>query len=149
MLQIIALTSLFALGHALPMPGRLHAQDQVAVAKHDLPRGVVITEDDVVLQPSSGRSGEAGGPGWITRRLVRAGEELRPPAVARPALVGRGETVEVRRATGTVQLSVTGTAVAGAGLGERIRVRIARGWTVEGVVVGPALVELTNESREM
>jgi flagella basal body P-ring formation protein FlgA len=125
----------------------LHGQELVPVARHDLPRGVELTDDDIDMAASSGRTGAVGGAGWITRRVIRTGEELRVPAVAPPELVARGEAVELRSTTGTVQLSVAGTAVTGASLGERIQVRIARGWTVEGVVVGPALVALPREKR--
>lgn len=140
---------LCVLQHAVPqLQQPLYAQEPVALARHDLARGVVLTDDDIEMKSASGtRTGAAGGVGWITRRVIRAGEELRAPAVAPPELVGRGETVELRRQSGSVQLSIAGTALTGAALGERIQIRISRGWTVEAVVIGPALAALPGESR--
>jgi flagellar basal body P-ring formation protein FlgA len=123
---------------------RLAAQEaRVPVAARDLPRGAVLSEGDIAFRSATGgRSSESAAAGWVTRRVVRAGEELRPPAVARPDAVRSGEEVVVRVRQGTVLLTLRGTAAAGAGIGEKVWVRVGTGWRVEGVVAGPGEVTI-------
>jgi flagellar basal body P-ring formation protein FlgA len=130
---------------AVPADGRV----TVPVARHDLPRGAVLSADDIELRVAAATRSAAdyASAGWLTRRVIKAGEELRGPAVTRPEVVRRGEAVELTTTTGPVVLTLAGTALGGGGMGERINVRIARGWTVEGVVVGPSQVALRNELR--
>jgi flagella basal body P-ring formation protein FlgA len=124
-------------------------QVTVPVARHDLPRGAVITDEDIELRVvDTARSAvEYAAAGWLTRRVIKAGEELRSPAVVRPDLVRRGDIVEMTATTGSVVITLSGTALGGGGIGDSVNIRIARGWTVEGVVVGPARVALRNELR--
>lgn len=124
-------------------------EPQVPVAARDLPRGVVLTGADIRMGvgPGVGRSGELGEAGWVTRRVVRAGEVLRAPAVGRPRVVKSGDEVEVRWAGGAVSVVVRGVAAGSAGVGERVRVRLGTGWRIEGVVIGPALIEIQSPGR--
>jgi flagellar basal body P-ring formation protein FlgA len=130
-------------------PAAADGQVAVPVARHDLPRGAVLTDDDIELRAagSARATVEYAAAGWLTRRVIRAGEELRGPAVVPPELVRRGETVELTAATGSVVITLSGTALGGGAIGEPVNIRIARGWTVEGVVIGPARVALRNELR--
>jgi flagella basal body P-ring formation protein FlgA len=125
-------------------------QPGVPVAARDLPRGVALSEADVAAPPS-GAAG-AGSPGesvvgWVTRRVVRVGEPLRPPAIARPQLVQAGEEVTVRLQGAGVLLTLRGTAAAGAGMGDRVWVRLGTGWRVEGTVAGPGEITITAPGR--
>jgi flagella basal body P-ring formation protein FlgA len=121
----------------------------VPIARHDLPRGAVLTDDDIELRvaPGTRSAADYAAAGWLTRRVIKAGEELRGPAVTRPEVVRRGEAVELTTTTGSVVITLAGTALGGGGMGESINVRIARGWTVEGVIVGPSRVALRTELR--
>lgn len=130
------------------VPSAARAQEKVPVAARDLVRGVALSEEDIEYRPPSGkRGGEPGEAGWVTRRVIRAGEELRHPAVARPQVVGPGEPVEVRWSGEGVTLSLRGVAASGAGEGEKVWVRVDQGWRLEGVVVGPAMVEIQSPGR--
>jgi flagellar basal body P-ring formation protein FlgA len=141
----VAQVSGLAHGHAITADG----QATVPVARHDLPRGAVLTDDDIELRVAAATRSAAdyASAGWLTRRVIKAGEELRGPAVARPEVVRRGEAVELTTTTGPVVITLAGTALGGGGMGESINVRIARGWTVEGVVVGPSRLALRTELR--
>jgi flagellar basal body P-ring formation protein FlgA len=121
----------------------LAAQGGVPIAARDLPRGTVLSEADIAFRDAGGRrTGEAAEAGWVTRRVVRAGEELRTPAVARPEAVRSGDEVTVRVRQGTVLLTLRGVAAAGAGIGETVWVRIGTGWRIQGVVAGPGEVAI-------
>jgi flagella basal body P-ring formation protein FlgA len=85
--------------------------------------------------------------GWTTRRVIAAGEPLLPPAVSPPDLVKAGDAVEAVWRGRTIQLRVKGTAAGSAALGERVLVRVDARRRLEGVVIGPALVELESMDR--
>jgi flagellar basal body P-ring formation protein FlgA len=134
----LLLTALLLAG-AVPLP----AMAQVPVAARDLPRGATLTPADILLREGTGGdAAEAVTAGWVTRRMIRAGEALRAPAVGRPDAVRSGEEVTVRLRQGTVQLTLRGVAAAGAGIGETVWVRIGTGWRLEGVVAGPGEVSI-------
>jgi flagella basal body P-ring formation protein FlgA len=134
---------------ASPVRARVRAgvETQVAVATHALARDVVLSDADiatssVVLWGAPQDSTELPAAGWVTRRVIAAGEQLREPAVSKPALVkaGAGVTIEWRR--GTVALSMRGTAAGSASLGESVWVRTENGHRLQGVVAAPALVRI-------
>jgi flagella basal body P-ring formation protein FlgA len=120
----------------------------VPVAARDLARGVVLTAEDVEFRAVGGTAparaaGEQPGAGWVTRRVVRAGEPLREPAVARPAVIESGQTVEAIWDDAGVVLRVRGTAVGAAALGERVIVKVDAKRRLEGVASGPGLVRIS------
>lgn len=121
------------------------------VAARDLERGEVLTAADIRYVAASGEQAThapASLVGWRTRRLIDEGEPLREPAVSPPDLVRAGETVQAVYRGRSIVLRVTGTAAGSGAMGERVLVRVDARRRLEGVVIGPALVELdTNESR--
>lgn len=133
--------------------GGLHAQTAgqaaLAVAARDLPRGVVLTAQDIVSAPLPAGRDTAGiaRPGWTTRRMLTAGEPLVVPAVAPPDLVEAGQTVQAVWRHGAIELRLAGQATGSGALGERVLVRIDTRRRVQGVVVGPALVQLESPDR--
>jgi flagella basal body P-ring formation protein FlgA len=125
-----------------------HAQNaarRVAVAARLLPRGAVLSVEDIVYRDST-----IGGPmdtntvaaGWVTRRLIGAGEVLRAPAVERPAIVSANEPVDIEWADQNVMLTLRGIATRNAALGERVPVRTGFGHRVDGTVVAPGRVRI-------
>ena len=133
---------------ALALPASpLAAQESAGpVAARELPRGAVIRPADV----DGANPGEALAVlGWVTRRVVRAGEPLRAPAVAPPALVASGETVQLLWSAPGMELRMRGRALGSAALGETVGVRLDVRRRFEGVVVGPGLVRMepSRESR--
>ena len=153
-----------ALVGALAVTGRpLHAQQDsgasratatqpVPVATRHLARGTVLEAADMSMPGiarHNGPDGEASGvaPGWVTRRLVRAGEPLRPPAVAPAPLVTAGSAVRLVVRGEAFQMSVDGVAVVAASLGDTIPVRLGAKRRVRGVVTGPAQVVAVDSPR--
>ena len=128
--------------------GLAHAQvttTRAAFATRLLPRGTVLTADDIVYRDTTLR-----GPvdtnhvsaGWVTRRLIGAGEVLRMPAVERPAMVSANEPVSVEWADRNVLLTVRGIVTRNAALGERVTVRTALGHRIDATVIAPGRVRI-------
>jgi flagella basal body P-ring formation protein FlgA len=107
----------------------------VPVAAREIARGVELTGADI-----SGDSTERAG--WLTRRVIHAGEPLKEPAVVPPQLVRAGTEITVRAETGGVTVTRTGTALMSGSLGERVRVRIDTQHIVTGIVAGSATVRI-------
>ena len=124
----------------------------VKVAARRLPRGTVLREHDITVVRATPREGarDTESPvtaGWVTRRLVRPGEPLRPPAVAPAPLVAAGSAVRVVVQGAAFQLSVDGVAAVSASLGDTIPVRLGARRRVRGVVTGPAEVVAVDPPR--
>jgi flagella basal body P-ring formation protein FlgA len=120
-----------------------------AVAAYDLERGVELTADDIAFEPAV-----AWGPramvasaveeGWVTRRRLRKGEALAPPAVQAPLAVKPGQDVRIVYVHGSVELSLAGRAAGSGSLGERVAVRAETGKRLEGVIIAPGTVKVDN-----
>jgi len=124
--------------------------DPDPTAARDLPRGITLTEADIVRRDDpalAATNGDGVGEGWVTRRLIAAGEPLRRPAVAPPVWVATGESVQVLYRVGSVEARLRGTAMGTASKDERVLVRIDTRRRVEGVVVAPGLVTFQGEIR--
>jgi flagella basal body P-ring formation protein FlgA len=116
-------------------------QGAVPIAARDIPRGVELTVADIAAD-SAGPSVAASRIGWVTRRVMRAGEALSEPSVAPPQLVHAGASVTVRAETGGVVVTRPGTALMSGSLGERVRVRIDSQHIVTGIVAASATVRI-------
>lgn len=125
---------------------RLRAQDTaiVYVATRTLPRGTTLSARDfaparhgtrrpatVALRPE---------PGWITRRVIRAGEVLATPAVTPPPTVAAGAAVSYIIWRGRIELALAGVAMTSGARGDTILVRLDTHRRVTGVVAGPTRV---------
>jgi flagella basal body P-ring formation protein FlgA len=117
------------------------SQTATPVAARDIPRGVELTAADIAAD-SAGTAVAASRIGWVTRRVMRAGEALSEPSVAPPQLVHAGASVTVRAETGGVVVTRTGTALMSGSLGERVRVRIDSQHIVTGIVAASATVKI-------
>jgi flagella basal body P-ring formation protein FlgA len=134
---------------AAPVRVRVRAgvETQVAVATRSLSRDAVLSDADVaissvVLWGPPQDSAELPAAGWVTHRVIAGGEQLREPAVSKPALVRAGDGVSIEWRRGTVAISMRGTAAGSASLGERVWVRTGSGRRLQGVVTAPALVRI-------
>ncbi len=119
----------------------LHAQAVAPVAPivptaaHDIPRGTELTSADI--------SGDAASRmGWVARRVIHEGEQLKEPAVAPPQLVRIGSEVTVRAEAGGVVVTRIGTALSAGALGDHIRVRLDAQHTITGIVASAATVKV-------
>jgi flagella basal body P-ring formation protein FlgA len=118
---------------------------RVAVAAHAIPRGAVLAIDDIEYRDTTLRVAvdtNAIAPGWVTRRMINAGEVLRSPAVEPPQIVTANEPVLVEWVDGNVSLTVHGTAARNGSIGERVPVRTELGKRIEGTVVAPGRVRI-------
>lgn len=140
---LVALVVLSALSARLA-----HAQAatrHVPVATRALARGTVLSADDFVMRDTTLRGVadtnhvEAG---WVTRRLINAGEVLRTPAVERPAIVSPNQPVQIEWQDRNVRLVLQGVATQRGGLGERVSVRSDTGRRMEATVVAPGRVRI-------
>jgi flagella basal body P-ring formation protein FlgA len=85
--------------------------------------------------------------GWVTRRAVRAGEVLRPPAIARRPLVARGMPVAIAVQVGDIEVLASGVAVADADVDDIVGVRLGPKRTVQGRVLRAGHVQLIDSLR--
>jgi flagella basal body P-ring formation protein FlgA len=120
----------------------------VAVATRTLPRGTVLSADDFALRDTTLR-GNVALPdttpieaGWVTRRMISAGELLRSPAVEAPSIVNANSPVLIEWRDGNVQLTIQGIAARDGSLGERIPVRTDLGKRFEATVVAAGRVRI-------
>jgi len=83
--------------------------------------------------------------GTVVGRMIGTGEVLTPALVQIPPLIRRGQQVTVVAMHGALEVRQSGTALADAGLAQRIQVQTGSGrggHPVEGVVRAPDLVEV-------
>jgi len=128
----------------------LGVERSVPVASRVLARGVALAPSDyritTVVVRAALRGAVAADSGWVTRRTIAEGEPLIEPAVGPPALVTAGQAVSFVAETGTVRLSVRGTAATAGSLGDRIWVRMDSGRRLRGVVAAPGTVQADTTS---
>lgn len=125
------------------------AVDTVLVARHELARGVALTAADIDTVVTARPPHRAPGAlvpldGWLTRRVIRAGEPLRAPAVEPPPLIARGARVTVVWETAGLRVTREGTAVGAAHRGERVVVRVDGARRLTGVATDPGTVTVTS-----
>jgi flagella basal body P-ring formation protein FlgA len=133
---------------------RAGVKQWVITAARDLERGTELTATDM-----SGESSVEWGPpsvlaaavepGWMTRRRITKGEELRRPAVQPPNAVKAGDDVTIEAVYGSITLTLTGRVSGSAAIGESVQVRAQTGKRMEAVVVGPGLVRVGTTREEM
>jgi flagella basal body P-ring formation protein FlgA len=137
------------------------SSNRVAVAAHDLARGATLGVADIAYAnrgalPERAPGGPTAAPaaalepaaaddplvGWMTRRMIAAGEPLRAPAIAAPQLVKSGDLVEVVWGHNGIVVTMRGRATRSAAVGERIAVRMDAQRKLEGTVVAPGRVRV-------
>ena len=117
----------------------------VAIAARSLARGTVITTDDIVYKDSVVRAaGDSSrvAPGWVTRRMISAGELLRAPAVEPPNVVLANQSVDVEWKDENIALTLRGIVTRSGAVGDRVTVRTESGRRFEGTVVAPGRVRI-------
>ena len=134
-------------GEAMRVRVRAGIEATEAVAARRLERGVTLTEADIaravaVQWGEPQRDAADVGAGWVTRRVIAAGEPLRPPAVAPPLLVNAGELVQVVVRRGSVELTLRAQAVSSAAAGEQVTVRTEAGRRLRGSAVARGVVRI-------
>ncbi|MFN9215200.1 MAG: flagellar basal body P-ring formation chaperone FlgA [Gemmatimonadota bacterium] len=145
----MAAAALAAALAAAAAPRALPAQDPspptVPVAARVIPRGRILSTDDIVEQPANpgGRPlARRPAAGWVARRLIAVGEPLREPSVTPPMNLMPGDSVDAVRTTGGLTLALRATALQGAAIGDQVAVRVDAKRRFVGTLAGPRLVVL-------
>ncbi|MDX2185042.1 MAG: flagellar basal body P-ring formation chaperone FlgA [Gemmatimonadaceae bacterium] len=128
-----------------PIAAQESAAATTPVAARVIPRGRILTDDDIAEVPATaGERPMARRPvsGWISRRLIAAGEPLREPSVTPPVDLLPGDTVKAVRRSGGVTLALRGTALQSASIGDKVAVRVDAKRRLEGTLTAPRLVVL-------
>jgi flagellar basal body P-ring formation protein FlgA len=120
---------------------------RIPVATHQIARGATLAAGDIELRDSTMHPGaqidtNEVGPGWVTRRVINAGEMLRAPAVEPPNLVTANQSVAVEWVDQNIRLTLRGTATRNAAIGSRVAVRMENGRRVDGTVVAAGRVRI-------
>jgi len=122
---------------------------RVAVATRTLARGVALGAGDLEYRDSTmsstlGMSADTNrvAAGWVTRRVISAGEVLRAPAVEPPTAVSANQSVSVEWVDQNIRLTMRGVATRNAPMGSRVSVRMESGRRVETTVVGAGRVRI-------
>lgn len=109
---------------------RIERLRSIALAKHNLDRGTVISREDIRVdkrrtsQAASSRySTPETIPGMVVKRPIGEGEIIRSSSLTEPLAVQKGDQVKIRAQTGSVSIITSGTAMAKGKIGEQIRVK--------------------------
>ncbi|MEL6507242.1 MAG: flagellar basal body P-ring formation chaperone FlgA [Pseudomonadota bacterium] len=135
---------------ALTITGTAHQPVRVPVPTRDLPRGTIISADDIEWR-SMPRGGAGQAPlshelviGLEARRLLVAGRALRPSDLAKTVLVKRGNLVTMIYRNGPLTLRNRGKAMASGGMGDVISLQnLTSTRTMTGIIAGRDRVEIT------
>ena len=137
------------------VPVEVTVRSQVWTARHPLPRGHLLTAEDLVADErdvSRMNSGYVSDVdmliGQRLRSSVLAGRALTLQLVEADKLIRRGQTVTLAVDAGGIDIRMTGTALSDGALGQRIRVEnVNSGRVVEGIVRSREVVEVLVPSR--
>jgi flagella basal body P-ring formation protein FlgA len=134
----------------LYVPARIVAKRPIVVLTRPVPRGTVLTAQDIdveVREIGSLGAGYFEDPGVIIGKVltrnVSAGQVVSPTLLTGNIAVRRGQLVTLHANSGSVTVSMEGTALADGSVGERLRVKNnASARVVEGVVRDDGSVEI-------
>ena len=136
---------------SLYVPVTIERPGQVVVAARPIPRGQVITEEDVrVAERDLGTlhrgylTDPAQAIGQRAERDLPGDEALSPANLGKPSVIKRGAEITIVAADERLDVRVGGVALASGGIGDRIRVRNASSKReLDAVVVGEGIVQVT------
>jgi flagella basal body P-ring formation protein FlgA len=120
---------------------------RIPVASHDLTRGTVLSASDfhwsdTTLTDGSTPDAAPVSAGWVTRRVIHAGEILREPGVAKPDVISAGDAVDVVYWTPGVSIRLRGTAIGRGRIGDEVYVKLDNRRRLHGVISGPNTVRV-------
>jgi flagella basal body P-ring formation protein FlgA len=102
---------------------------RIVVPSHSIPRGTTISDSDLAYQTVAPGAVQAGVvtsmndlDGMEARRVLRAGEPVRPDDVRKPILVTKGSTVTMSFVEPGITLTAIGKAMSEGGMGESVTV---------------------------
>jgi flagella basal body P-ring formation protein FlgA len=135
---------------SLYVPVRIVSHVKILTAARPLPRGSILTPDDISISQRDAATLPYGfftNPELLTglqlKRAIRPGDVFSPAMVAPPPLIERGQIVWIAAEAGGIAVTVKGEALADAAAGERVRVRnLSSKRTIEAEATGPAMVRV-------
>jgi flagella basal body P-ring formation protein FlgA len=119
-----------------------------AVAARRLERGVVLGDSDITFLPVKGSAQRAkfASAGWVTRRVIQAGEPLHAPSVV-PAPDVRASSPVAVVTDGDVQIRVSGVAMEDGIVGDTILVSLGTGSRIRARIDEPGRVIALGSGR--
>ena len=151
--RLLLVITLFALPSAvLLFVGTAFAveapQIRIVVPARDIMRGEVIGESDLTYAEVSTTATPATTvtkfealTGMQTRRMLRAGQSIRPDDVRRPVVVTKGQTVTMIFSAPGVELAATGRAMSEGGVGDTVTIQNPASYRmIAATVTGPGTV---------
>jgi flagella basal body P-ring formation protein FlgA len=135
---------------SLRFTGSLTETFQAVVPTHEIAQGQVIKVSDLAVErrpkasstPTTLTTIEQA-QGLSTKHALRAGQVIRQADVAKPELVGRGETVTIVFEVPGILLTILGKAVEPGALGDVISVvNVQSKHTLQATVIGPGRVSV-------
>lgn len=141
------LAALMCVVHSARAQSANRSTIKIPVATRDLMRGTVLSSSDITWSDttlSDGSTPEAANvaPGWVARRVIRAGEILREPGVQKPDMVTAGDAVDVIYSMPGVSIKVRGTAIGRGAKGDEVYVKLDNRRRLHGIVAGPNTVRV-------
>jgi flagella basal body P-ring formation protein FlgA len=127
---------------------------RIVVPAHDIMRGDVIGESDLTYAdvPGAGLASTTVTKfdvlkGMQTRRMLRAGESLRPDDVRHPVVVTKGQTVTMQFSAPGVELTAMGRAMSEGGVGDTVTVQNPVSFRmINATVIGAGTVRAADPS---
>jgi len=156
--RVLLVIALFAIPSAVlifvgeAFAAEMPAQVRIVVPARDINRGEVIGDSDLTY----GQAAAAALPpstvtkfdtlvGMQTRRVLRAGESLRPDDVRRPVVVTKGQTVTMSFSAPGVELAAMGRAMSEGGVGDTVTIQNPASFRmVSAIVTGAGKVRVTD-----
>lgn len=106
-------------------------------AKHPVPHSVALL--DTLPTPARPNDSLIG---WTARRMIKAGEALRTPAIVAPLVMQPGDLVDLEWVDGSILITARGRVNKAASLGEKVTVRLASQRSIDGHVIGAGRVRV-------
>ena len=143
------LAALMCCVHAARAQATNRGTVRIPIAARDLMRGAVLSSSDIKWADTTLSDGSipdaatAVAPGWVARRVIRAGEILQEPGVAQPDLVNAGDAVDVVYNGPGVSIKTHGTAAGHGRKGDEVFVRLDNRRRLHGIITAQNTVTVT------
>jgi flagella basal body P-ring formation protein FlgA len=134
----------------ISLSGWIDRYEKIVCAKRSIPRGTVLSKDDLCLEemniskaPTGIVTSLADATGKLAKRRIKTGCCLKHRMLEEPPLVHEGDRVKLVVRTSLLTVSTVGVSKGRAGKGEKVQVEnLASGKTVVGQVADESTVEV-------
>lgn len=136
---------------SLYVPVKVSIMLPIVVAARELPRGKILTADDIQLEKRDITSIHRGylekthyAIGKILKRSLRRGQILTASHAAAPQAIKKGSRVTIVANSGAIAIRMKGKALSSGARGERIQVQnLSSKRELDATVISPGIVEVT------